>query len=156
MTISRVVQDVCAQSGVDYDILSHPRAPSSQRAAQSAHVPGDRVAKSVVLDDEWGHVMAVVPATHQIDTGVLNALMGRDLYLTPEHEFADLFDDCDVGAIPPFGGAYRVLTVTDISILRQPEVYFEAGDHEHLVHVRGRDFRRLMEATGQGWFSYHT
>jgi Ala-tRNA(Pro) deacylase len=26
------------------------------------------------------------------------------------------------------------------------DIYIEAGDHEHLVHLRGEDFNRLMSA----------
>lgn len=155
MSISRRVKTLCDEGGFDYELLEHSHTSSSQRTAQAAHVSGDRLAKAIVLDDEWGHVMAVIPATHRLDTGVLNALMGRDLFLTPESELPELFGDCEPGAIPCIGQAYRMLTVTDLAILRQPDIYFEGGDHEHLVHMRGRDFRTLMEPTGQGWFSYH-
>jgi Ala-tRNA(Pro) deacylase len=49
-----------------------------------------------------------------------------------------------VGAIPPIGLLYDIDTIVDDALLEQPEVYFEAGDHEQLIHMRSEDFRKLL------------
>ncbi len=47
-------------------------------------------------------------------------------------------------------------TVWDDSLMLQPELYFEAGDHEHLVHVKSRDFFRLLADCPHGDISRTT
>ena len=50
--------------------------------------------------------------------------------------------------MPPFGHVYGIPTLTDDSLLRMPDVYLEAGDHEDFVHLSGSAFRALL-AQGQ-------
>jgi Ala-tRNA(Pro) deacylase len=64
--------------------------------------------------------------------------------LATEQELVELFPDCEGGAIPPLGTAYRLVTLVDRDLLKQPEVYFESGDHEHLVKVTGQQFSSLL------------
>jgi Ala-tRNA(Pro) deacylase len=40
----------------------------------------------------------------------------------------------------------------DDSLLRLPDVYFEAGDHEALVHVTGEAFKDLIIGSAHGRF----
>ena len=43
----------------------------------------------------------------------------------------------------------------DPALINQPEVYFESGDHEHLIHVHGDVFRGLMEDVPRVYLSHH-
>ena len=60
---------------------------------------------------------------------------------------------CAIGAMPPIGEAYNLTTVVDESLLRLPDLYFDAGDHEDLVHVSGMAFRALLRHAVRGRFS---
>lgn len=64
--------------------------------------------------------------------------------LATEAEVGEIFDDCELGAVPPVGEAYGIDVMLDNSLNDCPDVYFEGGDHVHLVHVSGEDFRQLM------------
>jgi Ala-tRNA(Pro) deacylase len=140
-------------SGIRYEVLPHPHSSSSQETARQAHVPAERLAKPVLLEDERGYVMAIVPASHRVDLERLNQQLHRELELAREREIADLFHDCERGAMPPLGGPYRVPTVYDDALSSSSEIYFEAGDHEDVVHLRGQDFLRLLEGSLHGSFS---
>jgi Ala-tRNA(Pro) deacylase len=74
------------QHGVKYDVVTHPHSRSSMETAQLAHVPGDRLAKSVVLEDDEGFVMAVLPSTCHIMLGRLSKELNRKLRLATENE----------------------------------------------------------------------
>ena len=49
---------------VMYDVIAHEPTMSSMRTAQACHIPGDCLAKAVVLGDDSGYMLAVLPATH--------------------------------------------------------------------------------------------
>jgi Ala-tRNA(Pro) deacylase len=140
---------------IAFDVVSHQPTMTSLETAQLAHIPGDRVAKAVVLEDGEEYVLAVVPATHRIDTEALSDLLDRDVFLVDEDDVAMVFRDCRYGAVPPVGGAYGLLTVIDEAIARQPDVYLESGDHEHLIHVDHKGFLKLMAGAERGSFSQH-
>jgi len=147
------LQDYMAQHGIRYELVVHPHSQSSMETAELAHVPGARLAKSVVLEDDDGYVMAVLPSTHHVKLGKLSRELNRTLRLATEDELAPLFADCEKGAIPPVGLAYGMTTIVDDSLAEQPEIYFEAGDHQTLFRVRRDAFITLMEHVGRARFA---
>lgn len=156
MSVAPTVSDFLDSHHIDYEVVQHPRSVSAARIAAAAHVPGDRVAKSVLMGDDQGYVIAVVPSTHRVDLSRVHQETHRMLGLAVEKDVAELFRDCDPGAIPPLGAAYGVKTLVDESLINQPDVYFEAGDHEELIHVDRAQFAELMSGAERGIISYHT
>jgi len=155
MTIASRVADYLVGHDVDFEVIDHPHAATSMETAQLAHVPGDRMAKSVVLEDDQGYLLAVLPASCRVDLGELHRQTNRSLGLATEYELTALFEDCEPGAVPPLGFAYDVETIVDDSLVEQPDVYFEAGDHERLIHVSGEAFESLMGDVQHSHFSRH-
>jgi Ala-tRNA(Pro) deacylase len=144
MSIAARVQTCLSDAGIQYDIIEHPRTSTSTHTAEAAHVPGARLAKSVVLEDGEKYLMAVVPATQSVDIGALYQRLGREIGLASEEQIAQLFADCEPGAVPPLGQMYGIETILDEAFVDAEDVYFEGGDHRALVHVNGSDFLKLM------------
>ncbi|MFQ5984758.1 MAG: aminoacyl-tRNA deacylase [Alphaproteobacteria bacterium] len=155
MPIAATLKQYLKDQGVEYDVQTHLRTPSSSRSAQAAHVSGERVAKAVVLHDAKGYVLAVIPATHRLELDTVQRLLDRRLNLASEGEIGELFKDCDLGAVPAVGAAYGLDVILDEILVGQPDVFFEGGDHSSLVHVGGQEFEKLMANARRGRFSHH-
>ena len=155
MTIAQTVEKHLKDRGVNYDVITHSPTGSSSESAQRAHVSGDRIAKGVVVKDRGEYLLAVVPGEHYLDLKSLGEHLNRDLQMADESELGKLFVDCKEGAVPALGVAYGLTTLVDESLLNQPELYFEAGDHESLIHVQEADFEILMEGAEFSTFSHH-
>lgn len=155
MSIASRVSDYLVEQDADFDVLNHPHSSTSMESAQLAHVPGDRIAKSVVLEDDRGYLLAVLPASCKVDLGELHRQTNRNLGLASEYEIGALFDDCEPGAVPPFGGVYEMETIVDDSLAEQSDIYFEAGDHERLIHVSAETFETLLGDVQHSEFSRH-
>ena len=155
MSIATSVRSYLAREGVRYDTLEHAYTRDSMHSAQAAHIRGDRLAKCVVLEDDRGFLMAVIPATHKVDLGALHRALNRNLGLATERELIELFKDCEPGALPPLGPAYGIDTILAECLAEPPDIYFEAGDHQVLVHMRGSEFLRAMEKVPRARISYH-
>lgn len=138
---------------IEYALESHPHTQDSTHTAEQAHVPGQRLAKAVMLEDDDGYVMAVIPASRRLALGEVHRAIGRSLGLATEGELPGLFPDCETGAIPPVGRAYGIDTLVDLALLDEPEIWFEAGDHESVVHVDRNQFRALMADARPGRFA---
>lgn len=154
MPISATLHECLRIKDAPYDVVHHAYSHSSAETAAAAHVPGDRLAKTVVLEDEHGYVAAVLPSTHAVRLSELWAKTGRHLTLAKEADMRELFKDCDIGALPPVGTAYGMPTYLDESLAMQPDVYFEAGDHEALVHMDSKAFLALMDSAERARFSH--
>lgn len=137
-----------------FEIVHHPYSLSSMATAQAAHVPGHRLAKTLLLEDESGYVTAVIPSNHHLQMMAIRDLSGRDLVLAHEDDIREVFKDCELGAIPPCGMSYGMQTYVDESLFDEPEVWFEAGDHMELVHMARDQFMTLMGDAQRGRFSH--
>lgn len=153
MTIASSVMNTLTSVHTDFQVVAHPKSFSSIETAMAAHVPDDHIAKGVLLKDDKGYLLAVIPASHWIDFQRVKDELGRDLLLASEAEIERLFGDCDPGAVPPLGEAYGVETVLDESLNSLAYVYFEAGDHERLIKVEAEQFKSLMQGVRHGHFS---
>jgi Ala-tRNA(Pro) deacylase len=100
-----------------------------------------------------GYAIAVLPASHHIRLSDLQRQFGDDVRLASEREIVELFSDCARGAIPALGECYGLDTVIDTSIVDQPEIYIEAGDHATLVHMSQEQFADLTVTALHGSFS---
>ncbi|MEE8482521.1 MAG: aminoacyl-tRNA deacylase [Acidiferrobacterales bacterium] len=155
MAISICLKDYLDSSGVHYDVLAHRHTRTSAQTAREAHIPGKQLAKSVILQDDAGYFIVVIPSTHRVDLGSLHHKLHRQVGLAVENDLKNLFSDCALGAAPPVGEAYGIPAYIDVSLDDESDVYFEAGDHEALVHMSGRDFRELTRGAQHGRFSHH-
>jgi Ala-tRNA(Pro) deacylase len=141
------------QRGTHYEICSHAHSRSSAETARAAHVAPHQLAKSVILEDENCCVMAVVPADARVNVGALARMLGREsLHLSDEERIAEMFADCDLGAVPAIGMAWGMETIVDDALEANPEVYFEAGDHEMLLRMSREQFREMMRDARHGHF----
>jgi Ala-tRNA(Pro) deacylase len=153
MNIAPSVQDYLAAQQIAYEVIPHAHTADSNGTARAAHVPGTSVAKAVVLKDKAGYVVAVLPASHHVAMSQLGrALDRRSLDLASESELKQLFTDCEPGAVPPLGAAYGLPTIVEETLAEQPDVYFEAGDHEHVIHVTRGEFLQLTSDAPRAHF----
>jgi len=153
MAIAKRLKWYLDHHGLCYELVHHEPSSTSLGTARAAHIPAGRVAKSVLLEDERGYVLAILPASCRLDLGEVEARLQRRLELASEAELSDLFGDCAIGAVPAAGSAYGLPTLVEDSLLRLPDVYLEGGDHEELVHVSGMAFRALVAQSLHGHFS---
>lgn len=146
MPIAERLQTWLEQNHAEYATLTHNFTLTSARTAEEAHIPGGKIAKAVVLkksDDSF--LLMVLPADHKIRLGQLHQYLNDEVGLATEQELSGLFPDCSEGAIPALGQAYGLRTMVENSLLEQPVVYIESGDHQTLVQLGHHQFMRLFE-----------
>ncbi len=153
MAIAITLHEYLDNRCIGYDVIEHPYTKASMETAQVAHIPGRLLAKSVLLEDDQGLLMAVIPSTSHVDLGLIHRHFNRHLGLSTEDNVSRVFPDCELGAIPPIGEAYGIDVIVDDALDHCPDVYFEAGDHTHLIHVNGKDFMQVVEHIEHGQFS---
>jgi Ala-tRNA(Pro) deacylase len=153
MTMAVTLQHYLDELGVEYEVVAHPYADTGLDTAEVAHIPPDKLAKSIMLEDEGGYLMAVCPASKKIKLGELYREINRRLEFADEAELADVFGDCVLGAVPPVGELYGIDVVVDTDLFMQPDVYFEAGDHVDLIHVSADNFQKLLSNAEHASFS---
>ncbi len=144
MTIPSTITSFVESKNIEFEIVAHRPTQTSLESAHAAHVSGNLVAKGVLLSDRKGYLLAVLPASCELELRELERHLDTPLTLTPEAHLAEAFTDCAYGAVPALGPAYGLRTIVDRTLADAKDVYFEAGDHEELIHVSGDGFRALL------------
>lgn len=145
MAIATTLKSYLEEHDIHYDTVEHPHTESAVDSAKSAHIPPHQMAKAVVLEDDAGFIVSVLPSSNRLNLGWVNEELQRDLKLATEAELKELFRDCETGAVPALSTAYGLRVIWDDQLKHASDIYIEAGDHEHLIHLKGDNFRKLMQ-----------
>ena len=62
--------------GVDHTLIEHDRTTSAAAEARATGEPAHKVAKTIVLEDRGGYVLAVVPGDERLDLHKLRERLG--------------------------------------------------------------------------------
>ena len=147
MSISTRLKGFLDESQIPYSVLTHSTAYTAQGAAATMQVSGKELAKSVVLWAGEEMILAVLPAPNHVRLDKLGAEVGKSLRLATEQEFSNLFPDCELGAMPPFGSLYNLPVYVDESLAADEAIVFNAGTHRDAIRIRYDDFVRLAKPT---------
>lgn len=137
----RKLKEFLDSHNIKFVTISHSQAFTAQQIAAIAHIPGKELAKTVMVKIDGKMAMAVLPASYKVDFGLLKKAAGaKRVELASEQEFKDMFPDCEVGAMPPFGNLYGMEVYVAESLAEDEEIAFNAGSHTELVKVSYKDF----------------
>lgn len=130
-----------------YTHSTHVRAVAAQRFAAVEHVPGDRIAKPVVVSVDGELALAVVSATQKVDTEELRRTLGaRRVEIVPETAFEGRFAPCEVGAEPPLR-VFGLPIYVDSALARAGRIVMRGGTHEDAIELETSAWLRSEDAT---------
>ncbi len=142
--IAQRVKAFLDANGVPYETLFHTLAYTAQTTAESAHIPGKEMAKTVVLRVDGRMALAVLPASRHVSFHELREITGsNDVHLADEAELRTAFPGCELGAMPPLGNLYGLDVFVDPTLADDEMIAFNAGSHTELIRMRYADFARL-------------
>jgi Ala-tRNA(Pro) deacylase len=145
MPINRLKEFLNGQH-IKYVAINHSPAYTAQEIAALAHVRGKELAKTVMVKLDNKMAMAVLPASLKVDFEHLQEAAGAgQVELASEKEFKDMFPDCEIGAMPPFGNLYGMEVYASHRLAEDAEIAFNAGSHTELIRMAYKDFERLVK-----------
>ena len=143
-----------AENDVDFELKKHPSAYAAQDVAFKSGVPGRLFAKTVMVKLDGEMAMAVLPADSKVDFHLLRETAGAEtITLAVEDEFEEMFPDCELGAMPPFGNLYGMEVFVAGSLIRAETIAFNAGTHTEVLTMPFWEFERLVEPR-IGYFTF--
>ena len=138
------IREFLQARAVRFEMLLHRPSHSATHLAGSVHVPGRSVAKAVLVRAGEFYALAVLPATHRVDTERLAEILGvPGLRIATEAEVESVFADCEPGALPPFGRLYGLTTVVDASLSGGSEIVFVGNTRHEGVRMRFKDYEMI-------------
>jgi len=146
--ILRQLVDFLDTNKVKYVNVTHSTAFTAQDVAESAHISGKEMAKTVIVWMDGAMAMVVLSASSMVDFNKLKAAVGaKSIELASESEFKDRFPSCEIGAMPPFGNLFDMKVLVDTMLAEDKELAFNAGTHHELIKMPYADYERLVKPT---------
>jgi Ala-tRNA(Pro) deacylase len=153
MSIPSRLSSYLDDHGARYGACVHELSRTSAQTARAARVPLHQLAKPVIVEDDAGCVMVVLPADRSVKLLPLSRLLGRQhLRLSDKSRVESLFADCEHGAVPALGMVCGIETVVDDEFESNAVVYLEGGDRVRLLRMSHDQFHTLMAAARHGHF----
>lgn len=144
--ILKKLRDYLDSHHIRYVVISHSTAYTAQETAQAAHVHGADFAKTIIVKLDGELAMVVVPAQEKVDLDLVRgASRAARVELAHEYEFQDRFPECEVGAMPPFGGLFGMDVYVEEALTRRQRIAFNAGSHTDLVQLAFSDYQELVK-----------
>ncbi len=145
MSIPKQIIDFLDSHQICYQHCTHSPAFTAQGLAHIQHISGKELAKVVMVVADDRSIMTVLPASHRIDIDLLKSLLNAgSVRLATEKEFKDIFPDCELGAMPPFGNLYHIEVWIDSSLKTHPNLTFNAGTHAETIKMSFADFEKFV------------
>ena len=130
---------------IKYVNVIHSPAYTAQEVAESAHITGKQMAKTVIVELDGKMAMVVLPADRKIVLQDLREVTGSDqVKFASEETFRQRFPDCETGAMPPFGNLYGMEVYMAEGLRDNDQIAFNAGSHTEVMKVPFADFERLV------------
>ncbi|UCF88098.1 MAG: YbaK/EbsC family protein [bacterium] len=146
MAVSHKLRSLFEEENVDFEIMVHSESYTAQEKAAGMHVPGAQLAKVVMAKADDDLAMLVISADRNIDFGKAKEVLGvKRIGLAKEEDFIDLFPDCDLGAMPPFGNLYGIPVWVDEGLAGQENIVFNACSHYEAARIAYKDYERLVK-----------
>ena len=146
MSCRKRLEKLFRAENVRFSVIKHAEEYGAQRVAGAAHIPGQQLAKVVMVYADDQPAMLVMPAPYRLDMAkVRRALGAKQVRLAGETEFAPMFPDCEVGAMPPFGKLYGVPVYVDRTLSAQTQIAFRGGSHREIFQVAFADYERTAD-----------
>ena len=144
--VPQQVREFLDRERVAYQVVAHEKAFTAQGVAATLHVSGWTFAKTVILKTRDGRlVMAVLAGPHNVNLKAARAVVGSEVDLAPEAEFAPKFPGCELGAEPPLGNLYGLPVYIDACFPPAQDFFFQAGNHHEVVRMRYQEYERLVK-----------
>ena len=131
---------------IKYISINHSPAYTARETAASTFVPRREFAKTIIVDIDGEKIMAVLSASRHVDIVALrNLVPANEARLATEDEFRELFPDCELGAMPPFGSLYNMRVFIDEMVTEVDDLCFNAGSHEQILRMDCVDYMKLEQ-----------
>ncbi len=94
--------------GVEFETIAHSKALTTIEEARALGIQADQLVKTLLLDTERGHALAVIPGDRRLEMHLVARAVGDNhVRLASEPEMQRDLPGIELGAVPPLGGLFE-------------------------------------------------
>lgn len=143
--IPKKLKECLETNHIEYRTFRHSTPYVTSPSREQEHIPNPEFIKNFLLKIDGKMVMTVLPATRTLELEKLRKnLDAKQIELVGSSEVKTIFEDCEPGAVPPFGNLFGVNVIVAKSLTKNERISFNGGTHHDLVTLKYKDFEQLV------------
>jgi len=136
------------KNDIPYISIKHSPAYTAQEIAAKAHIPGQELAKTVIVKIDKKLAMVVLTSAARVNLQWMKKELSADsVELATEQEFKTKFPECETGAMPPFGNLWGMNVYVSQTLTNDRMIAFNGGSHSELIQCSYKDFQKAVHPT---------
>jgi len=179
MPIPKSILNFLDKNKIKYEIIRHRIVYTAYDKAATLRLKPQQVAKTVIVSlDGKEHALALIPANKNLEKKKLLALINKQrqkaklsrlhrglsmakpsepnfkkIDFAKEQWMKKALKGIKVGATPPFGVLYGLITFIDNALANQPKLIVNAGDYQNSLKISPAALFKLDKTIAKGGFS---
>jgi len=154
MPIPKKLINFLDKSKVKYEILKHKTVFTAFDKAKTLRVKENIIGKTLVVKMDKNYALVLVPANKNLDKDKLRkTAKAKSIDFVKEAWIKKNIKGAKIGAVPPFGSLWKLPTFVDKSLLLQPKIIVNSGDHKFSLKLLSSVFKKLIPDLVLGQFS---
>jgi len=154
MPIPKKIINFLEKNKVKYEAIQHRIVYTAFDKAATLKVPERIVGKTLVMKMDKKIGLALIPANKVLDKEKFKKMAkAKNVDFIKEAWMKKNLKGLKVGAIPPFGNLWRLLTFIDKSLLNQPKIIINGGDYNFSIKITPASLKKLIPDLVIGNFS---
>lgn len=154
MPIPKKLINFLDKSKVRYEVLEHKTVYTAFDKAKTLRVKENIIGKTLVVKTDKNYALVLVPANKNLDKDKLRKLAkAKSIDFVKEAWMKKNIKGAKIGAVPPFGILWKLPTFVDRSLLLQPKIIVNSGDHNFSLKLLSSSFKKLIPDFVSGQFS---
>jgi len=139
------IKNFLLKNKIKHDILKHKTVFTAYDLANTLKKKLNEVAKTLVIRVDKGHVLVVLPASHQVDFKALKKILkAKKIDIDRENVMVKLFK-VKAGALSAIHGRINKIPVyVDKSLTKAKKIVAQAGSFEESLHLTAKEFIRAV------------
>lgn len=139
---------------VKYTPVKHRTVYTAFDKAATFKVRPNIIGKTLILKIDKSLVVVLIPANKNLDKNKFKKVAKvKNLNFVSERIIKNKLKGVKVGAIPPFGNLWRLPTFIDESLINQPKIIVNGGDHNWSIKISPAALKKIIPDLIIGTFS---
>ncbi len=137
---------------IKYEVISHRQVFTAHDLAMTLHLQHGQIAKSLLMKADNDYILAILSADKNLDMKKLAKLIKAKKIVMPKEKVMTEKFKVKPGALPAFGGLYKLPVYVDKLILKQKKILLSPGSFVDSLLLNPKDYV-ILEGAIVGSFS---
>lgn len=144
MPVPHSVKLILDKQHVAYSVSDTPECAPTDTVLHDHHLRNMGAARSIILQDNDGRLLALIAADTLLDLNRLNQITGRQLRATTDDDLQKFYSKHQLESIPALPNLAGLPTVIDKSLMDRHSLFLDAGTAEHVLELQQDGFKQMV------------